>query len=128
MYDSDWYKNLKKSPLNPPSGVFAIVWPILYILIACSFYFFIKENKFHASYGLALFFVQLGLNIFWSPIFFGKKNLTLAFIILILLIVSVGCTIYFFAKVSSTAAYLLVPYLIWLIFAGYLNYYILTHN
>lgn len=128
MYDSEWYSNLKKSPATPPSGVFPIVWTILYVLMACSFYFFIKENKFHASFGLALFFVQLGLNIFWSPVFFAQKNITLAFIILILLIVTVGFTIYFFGKVSSTSAYLLVPYFIWLCFAGYLNYFILTHN
>jgi len=128
MYNEDWYRSLKKSPLNPPSYVFAIVWTILYILIGISFYFFIKENKFTASYGLAFFFLQLGLNIIWSPIFFRKRNISLSLIILVLLMISVGITIYFFYQVSTTAAYLLIPYLIWICFAGYLNYYILTHN
>lgn len=128
-----WYANLSKPALNPPSVIFGPVWTTLYALMGiAAFLVWKKRNdpKKTQSVKIALwvFFGQLVLNTFWSIIFFGAKNLGGALIELTALWFSILATIFLFWKISKTAAWLLIPYILWVTFAGYLNYMLWAMN
>jgi len=129
MYNNLWYQSLNKSALTPPGYVFSVAWTILYILMAITVFLYIKGgiNK-EKTFALWVFGIQLILNLLWSPIFFGLHNVYLAFGIILLLLILVLWVIVLFHKTSKTAAYLLVPYFLWLIFAAYLNFEIIRLN
>ena len=122
-----WYKNLKKSPLTPPDYVFGIVWPILYLLLLIYFLLALQEEN---KLPLVYFMIQFILNILWTTVFFKKKQINLAMYMLIVIL--------FFTILSGVEMYnknnnfilplLLVPYILWLSFASYLNFYIITNN
>ena len=117
-----WYQNLNKPFLSPPSYVFTIVWPILYILMAISLFMFLKGGmRREKIIPLFIFVVQLALNLSWSPIFFGLQKMGLALIVIILMIILTIITIFYFYKFSKISAILLIPYLLWICFALYLN-------
>lgn len=119
----DIYSKINRPPLSPPGIVFPIVWSVLYTLMGISLYLVWNKNDNSSQSNIAYFWfaVQLFLNFIWSPIFFGAQQYLVAFIVLILLIASVVAMIISFYKISKPAALLQIPYLIWLIFAGYLN-------
>ena len=119
----DIYSKINRPPLSSPGIVFPIVWSILYTLMGISLYLVWNKNDNSSQSNIAYFWfaVQLFLNFIWSPIFFGAQQYLVAFIVLILLIASVVAMIISFYKISKPAALLQIPYLIWLIFAGYLN-------
>ena len=119
----DIYSKIDRPPLSPPGIVFPIVWSVLYTLMGISLYLVWNKNDNSSQSNIAYFWfaVQLFLNFIWSPIFFGAQQYLVAFIVLILLIASVVAMIVSFYKISKPAALLQIPYLIWLIFAGYLN-------
>ncbi len=129
MYNGMWYQLLNKSLLTPPSFVFSIVWPILYVMMGISLYLFLQHglNK-EKRFILWIFVIQLILNLLWSPVFFVWQNVVLAFIIIIVLVILVLINIILFSKYSKPSAVLLIPYLFWLIFAGYLNFEIIRLN
>ena len=127
-YSRDWYNNLKQSSLTPPSSIFPIVWTILYIMIAISGFSYIKNNP-KDVYGIGIFFIQLFFNIIWPYLFFNLKKPKLALIDLGLLWSTILLTIIqFFKNKNNFSAYLLVPYFIWVTFAGYLNTFIVINN
>ena len=132
MYDNNWYKHLKKSPLNPPSWVFGVVWPILYFMILVSGIIIIKnKHKFATKLfrdGVFCFTVQLIFNLIWMPIFFNLHETRVALVDIYLTIIFTGLTIYFFYQMNKISAWLLVPYFLWLCFASYLNLYIVLNN
>lgn len=129
MQDSLWYYSLNKSPLTPPAAVFPIAWTILYIMIALSLFFYIKDGlRQEKIIPLVIFITQIILNLLWTPVFFESHDIKLAFFIIIALIILVFINIILFYKKSKTAAFLLVPYFLWLIFAAYLNYEIIKLN
>jgi len=118
-----WYADLAKPVLTPPNWVFAPVWTALYILMGVSLYLVLRDKKKrHATKGIILFAVQLILNVLWSVFFFGMRNPALALGGLLALLVVLAGTIIVFHKISKKAAWLLVPYLLWLFVATYLNY------
>ena len=121
MFNSIWYQNLVKPYLAPPNWIFAPIWTVLYILIFASLVFYIYTPIKNKELGYILFFIQILLNILWSPFFFGLKSILGALIILILLDVVLLFTIVQFFKVSKIAGIILIPYLIWILFATYLN-------
>lgn len=125
-----WYDNLKKSSLNPPDIVFNIVWPILYILMLTSIIIFYKSysGNFWVSLGFIFFATQLILNLLWPIIFFKFHKVLLSFFIILAIIFFVILTMNEFMKVNCTAALLLLPYVIWLILASYLNLFIYVSN
>ena len=128
MFNSIWYKTLIKPPFLPPNWIFSPVWTLLYILMFSSLFIFSiseGEGKFE---GYLAFFVQFLLNLLWTPAFFGLKSIGLALIIVILLDITLIFTIKEFYCYSKTAAYLLIPYFLWVLFATYLNigYYVLN--
>ena len=126
---NNWYYKLKKSKYSPPNYIFGIVWPILYLLMAISFIIIIINNNNCKNYRpIIFFFVQLLFNLIWSFIFFKLKSPRLALIDLILIIIFTIITISEFYKISIIAASLLIPYIIWLLFAFFLNIYIVIYN
>ena len=128
-YDNDWYNKLIKSPLNPPSWVFSLVWPILYILLGVSFVnVWINKDCFQYCKELNFFILQLILNLSWTTLFFKLKKLNLSLISLGCIIVFTIFTFFEFKKVSLVSSILLIPYLLWLCFAFYLNSYIILRN
>ncbi len=114
---------LQKPPLSPPGWVFGVVWTVLYALMGVSAArIYLAPPSPAGRRGLNLFVVQLIVNFFWSPIFFNAQAYGFALLWLLLLWGLVLWMILQFAKVDKTAAYLQIPYLLWLTFAVYLNY------
>lgn len=125
----EWYRALAKPSWNPPDFLFPIAWTILYGMIAYAGFLVWKAAGFAgALVPLAIYGVQLVLNGLWSVIFFGWKRLDLALIELIALWVMILATIIAFYPINQTAAFLLLPYLAWVTFAGLLNYRVLKLN
>lgn len=119
----DSFRLLNKPPLSPPGFLFPVVWTILYILMGIASYLVLTSGQSKTkikdamiTYGLQLFF-----NFFWSIIFFNLEWYMFAFVWLVVLWVLIFNTIISFYEISKTAAYLLIPYLLWVTFAGYLN-------
>lgn len=117
------YGSLEKPPLSPPAWLFSVAWTILYLLMGWSAYLIYmadadKDTKFVA---LGFFVLQLVLNFMWSIIFFNWGAYLFAFIWLLALLVSVIVCAFRFFGINRMAAYLLVPYILWLSFAAYLN-------
>ena len=125
-----WYQTLNKPFFSPPNWIFAPVWTTLYVLMGIALYLiWTKAAKTKQSKKAIYFFlIQLGLNFIWSFIFFGFQNPRLAFVEIIFLWIAILLTILSFAKVSKSAAYLLVPYIVWVSFALVLNLFVAILN
>jgi translocator protein len=119
-----WYTAANKPWFNPPNWLFAPVWTTLYIMMGIALFLVWKTNadKTVKQTALILFAVQLTLNFFWSFIFFKTQQLGWAFAEIIVLWIMILLTILWLGKISSTAAWLLVPYISWVSFASVLNY------
>ncbi|MGL5379301.1 TspO/MBR family protein [Clostridium sp.] len=124
------YELLKKPIFTPPAIVFPIVWTILYILMGIAAYRIYMRNKQGANDNGAYFYylVQLIFNFMWSFIFFTFRLYGISFIWLIILFVLVIITFIKFIKVDKLAGYLLIPYIVWLVFAGILNFFVWMYN
>ncbi len=121
------FKELNQPSLSPPPWLFPVVWTILYILMGVASYIILVSKKENRS-ALTVYAIQLAFNFIWPLIFFNMRNYLFAFIWLVALWALIAATIYFFRKISKPAAYLLLPYIIWVTFAGYLNYSIYILN
>ncbi len=129
MFDTFWFDTLKKPFLMPPSEVFAPAWIILYLTILISLIIYVKTfSRKDKTQGYIYFVIQLILNISWTPVFFSMENIVLALIVIVLLDIFVYLTIREFYKVSQSAAAILIPYFVWIIFATYLNLALLILN
>jgi tryptophan-rich sensory protein len=118
-----WYAGLVKPPLNPPNWVFAPVWMTLYGLMAVSAWLVWKTRPSGCRRrGLLFFAVQLWFNYLWSWIFFHRHMIGIAFADIVALWLTILLTLLTFRKMSRPAAWLLVPYIAWVTFAGYLNF------
>lgn len=127
---SGWYAELVKPAINPPSWVFGPVWITLFALMGLAVWLVWKqgfENP-EVKRALVLFDIQLVLNVLWSILFFGLRSPGYALIEIIFLWFAILATIIVFAKISKPAMWLLLPYIIWVSFAVYLNYMIWTLN
>lgn len=116
-----WYAALDKPPLLPPDEVFGPVWGVLYLMMGIALFLAWIAPKKEQGLIYIAFFAQLLLNTAWSWAFFGLQQPWLGFLVIILLIAAITWTIFEFKKVSSAAARLLVPYLMWVLFATYLT-------
>ena len=123
-----WYDALEKSPLNPPSWVFGPVWTVLYALIGVAGYLAWAAGEAHRHRAMGLWVAQLLLNLAWTPIFFGAEAPGAALLDIVVLLALIIATIVVFAQRSTVAALLLVPYVLWVTFATYLNAYIVANN
>lgn len=119
-----WYAGLTKSDIVPPSAVFAPVWTILFLLMGIAAFLVWKHGFEYrrVRVALGLFVLQLILNVLWSVIFFNFHSLGGALIEIIILWIAILITILAFGRVSRRAAWLMVPYILWVSFASYLTY------
>lgn len=122
------YEQLIKPPLNPPSIVFAIVWPILYILMGIGAAKIWKSTDEKRETALSIYAFQLTFNAIWSIFFFGFGTYLLSFIWLVLLWILILMMIVSFFRIKPIAGLLQIPYLLWVTFAGYLNFAIWQLN
>ena len=124
-----WYDALAKPSWNPPSWVFGPVWSTLYAMMGVAAWMVGRERGFGGARGaLALFGVQLALNVLWSVLFFGIRRPDLAFAELVVLWAAILGTLLAFRRVRPLAGWLLLPYLAWVTFAGVLNFTIWRMN
>ena len=120
---SAWFAGLAKPGINPPSYLFGIVWPILYVMMGLALTLVVTARGAPGrGAAIAAFGVQLALNLAWSPLFFGVHQVSIALWLLFALDLAVIATIFLFWKVRPPAAWLLVPYLAWVLFATALNW------
>ena len=119
----DSYSELVKPPLSPPGWLFPIVWTTLFLLMGWASYRVYTSGKDPEKVrrGLIFYGAQLAVNFLWSIVFFRWEALLGAFFVLLGLWVLILLTIRAFSKVDAQAADLLIPYLLWVTFAGYLN-------
>jgi tryptophan-rich sensory protein len=125
-----WYAGIAKPSFNPPNWIFGPVWTLLYALMGLAAYL-VYEKGFkrpEVKKALAVFAAQLLLNALWSIVFFGAHMILGAAVVIVLLWAMILATILLFTKISKTAAYLLVPYILWVTFAAVLNvsFYVLN--
>jgi len=118
-----WYVFLKKSPLNPPNWVFGPVWTLLFLLMGISVYLVWRNGwkKKNVSDSLLIFGGQFFFNILWSVVFFGQHSPIKGLLIISVLWILIILNIVAFWRVNKTAGLLLIPYLLWVSFASYLN-------
>ena len=118
-----WYATLNKPPLNPPNSIFAPVWISLYAMMGVAFALVWHRAKPGHGKRIALswFGAQFLLNLTWTPVFFAMHQMLAALVIIVLLWGAILMTIRHFRRLETIAAVLLIPYLIWVSFATYLN-------
>ena len=122
---SEWYPTLTKSPLTPPAIAFPIAWTVLYILMGISIGAMISQGDMSL---VRLWLLQLLVNFIWSVAFFALRSPLFGLIVILILDVLVFTyTVYAFGQ-NRLAAWLFVPYMLWLLFATYLTGYIYLHN
>lgn len=122
------YKELILPEVAPPGFIFPIVWTILYILMGISAYLVFVSDSPNRKRALQFYVLQLVLNFIWPILFFNFGLYMPAFFVLIALLLAIILMIVNFYKVNPTAAYLQIPYLLWVLFAGYLNLMIAILN
>ena len=121
-FGNGWFDTLRKPMFMPPGWTFGVVWPILYALMGLALATVLEDRTSdRRRFALMLFFIQLGLNLVWSPIFFAAHDITLAkWVIFVMAICAAGAAGQFL-RIRKVAGLLMVPYLAWLIFAAVLN-------
>ncbi|MGL6199796.1 MAG: TspO/MBR family protein [Lachnospiraceae bacterium] len=115
------YNLLIKPPFSPPGIVFGIVWPILYALLGAAGYLIYRENSEESSQVFMWYLIQLLLNFSWSIIFFRFQAYWVALLVLILMDIITAYIIMKSRKINKYASLLMIPYLIWILYATYLN-------
>jgi len=125
-----WYAGLHKPAFTPPDWAFSPVWTVLYIAMGIAAYMIWKSDsqKREKANAILLFAIQLVLNVMWVFVFFGMHNIRGGFLVAFGLMVAIALTIVSFAKISGKAALLLVPYILWVIFATALNFSVVLLN
>ena len=116
----DWYASLAKPSWNPPAWIFGPVWTALYLMMAVAAWVVWKRSGWRLA--IRLYFFQLLLNAAWTPIFFGARQIGWAAVEIVVLWLAIVATLAAFLRISKTAGWLLVPYLLWVTFAAFLNF------
>lgn len=117
------FQRLNQPPLSPPGWLFPVVWTILFLLMGIASYlvFTSKESRDAVNTALLVYGIQLVVNFFWSIFFFNFGAYLFSFFWLVLLWVLILAVLLLFGRISKAAGYLMLPYLLWVSFAGYLN-------
>lgn len=115
------YEGLVSPPLAPPGWVFPVVWTVLYILMGIAVGIVSKAGDVDSGKAMTLYYIQLGINVLWPLIFFRLEWISVAAVWLLLLTVTLVATWWRFRAINNVAGWLLVPYLLWCLFALYLN-------
>ena len=124
------FESVAKPPLSPPGWLFPVVWTILYTLMGIAVYLVVTSNATQKDKrtALTIYGVQLFFNFLWSIIFFNREDFLFAFIWLVALWALIIANIILFYRISKPAGIMLIPYLLWVTFAGYLNFAIYLLN
>ncbi|KAA5607161.1 tryptophan-rich sensory protein [Roseospira marina] len=118
----DWYAALRKPWWTPPNWLFPLAWAILYALMSASaFLVWSFAQPGEGTVPLVVYAVQLGLNALWSPVFFGMRRMGLAYLVVVSLWIAVLATAVLFFPINYWAGLLLMPYLVWVTVASFLN-------
>jgi tryptophan-rich sensory protein len=121
-YGNGWFDALQKPSFMPPGWAFGVVWPILYALLGIALAMILAEPQSpRRKTALTLFFVQLALNLAWSPIFFAGHDIRLANLVIFAMAGIAAAAAGQFLRIRKVAGLLMVPYLAWLVFAATLN-------
>ena len=123
-----WYPTLVKSSLTPPGQVFAIVWSVLYLLMGISAGLVWNTRTMYSWVLILMFVIQLTLNLLWSFSFFYMQSPVMGFAVLVVLFMVVVLYVAGCYTQRKWAAIMNIPYLLWLIFAGYLNLFVVINN
>lgn len=121
------FEAINKPPLSPPGWLFPVVWTILFILMGIASYLVVVSGKSSRT-ALTVYGVQLFFNFLWSFLFFNLSQYLFAFVWLVILWILILITMVLFYRISKPAGYLMLPYLLWVTFAGYLNFAIYLLN
>lgn len=122
-FGNRWFDALEKPALMPPDWAFGAAWTVLYILMGLAFAMILHARGARGrGMAIALFLVQLLLNLAWSPLFFRAHQIGSALALILILLLVVAVTALSFARIRRVAGLLLLPYLAWLAFASFLNY------
>ena len=126
-FKEPWYSQLVKSNYNPPDWVFAPVWTTLYLMMTLAIWLFwhTKNRDMNTVY---IYFIHIVFNTTWSIVFFGLHQILLALIVLIVLIILIIILILRFKRVNLVSYYLMIPYLLWTLYALFLNFNLLILN
>lgn len=125
-----WYAQVSKPEFVPPNWLFAPVWTALFLLMGISLYLVWQKGleRREVKFAISVFGIQLALNIIWSVIFFGLQNPGAAFAEIIVLWLSILASIILFYRIDRRAGLILVPYILWVSFAAFLNYSVWVLN
>jgi benzodiazapine receptor len=127
--DNPWFETLTKPAIYPPPPTFPIVWTTLYVLMGVALAMIATSRGARLrAFGMTAFVIQLLLNLAWTPLFFAAHQISGALGLLVILDVAVIVTIVAFYRVRPVAAFLLIPYLAWILFATVLNWQLLELN
>ena len=128
-YNNAWFVALDRPPIVPPGWVFGAVWTTLYVMMGIALAMILNARGAKGrGKALTLFVAQLLLNLGWSPLFFGAHEVTIAFWLILAILALTIATTFAFAPIRKAAAWLLLPYMVWLSFASILNYQIDQRN
>jgi benzodiazapine receptor len=118
-----WYRALTKPALTPPGWLFPIAWTTLYVLIGLALAMILNARGARLRWpAIGLFVVQFALNLAWTPLFFGAHRIGAAVIVIVAMAIAAIATTILFGRVRTTAAWLMLPYLVWISFAGVLTW------
>jgi len=126
-FKEPWYSELIKSNYNPPDWIFAPVWTTLYLMMTLAIWFF-WHNKNRDMNTIYIYFIHIVFNTTWSIIFFGLHQILFALIVLLVLIFLIISLIIRFKRVNLVSYYLMIPYLLWTLYALFLNFNLLILN
>ncbi len=124
----NYSENVVKPALTPPTILFPIVWTILYVLMGISSYRVFVSKNLSSQNALLVYVIQLFFNFFWSIIFFNLKAYLVAFVWLVIMIILIAIMVLKFYKIDKLAGILQIPYLLWSLFAAYLNFNVYLLN
>ena len=126
-FKEPWYSQLVKSNFNPPDWVFAPVWTTLYLMMTLAIWFF-WHSKNRDMNTIYIYFIHIVFNTTWSIVFFGLHQILFALIVLLILIFLIVILIIRFKRVNLVSYYLMIPYLLWTLYALFLNFSLLILN
>jgi len=126
-FKEPWYSELIKSNYNPPDWIFAPVWTTLYLMMTLAIWFF-WHSKNRDMNTIYIYFIHIVFNTTWSIVFFGLHQIFLALLVLIILISLIIILIIRFKRVNLVSYYLMIPYLLWTLYALFLNFNLLILN
>ena len=126
-FKEPWYSELIKSNYNPPDWIFAPVWTALYLMMTLAIWFF-WHSKNRDMNTIYIYFIHIVFNTTWSIVFFGLHQILFALIVLLILIFLIVILIIRFKRGNLTSYYLMIPYLLWTLYALFLNFNLLILN